>query len=94
MGKASRSKYESTRQAKIAAQRAAAKRSEQRRRLFFAVGGIVVVVAVVLTFVLVKLNSKAGTAAASSEGPTGAALTSLVNQVTAVPQTALDGIGG
>ena len=94
MGKASRSKYESTRQAKIAAQREAAKRSEQRRRLFFAVGGIVVVVAVVLTFVLVKLNSKPGTATASSEGPTGAALASLVTQVTAVPPATLDTIGG
>jgi len=94
MGKASRVKYETGRQAKIATQRAAARRAEQRRRLFIAPGSVVVVVAVVVTFVLVKVNGKSGAAAASSEGPTGAALTSLVNQVTGVPQSTLDTIGG
>jgi hypothetical protein len=94
MGKASKSKGESSRQAKIAAQRAAAKRSEQRRRLLIAGGSIIVVIAVVVTFVLVKVNSKAGTAASASEGPTGTALTSLVNQVTGVPSSTLDTVSG
>jgi hypothetical protein len=94
MGKASRGKGENSRQAKIAAQRAAAKRAERRRRILIATGSIVVVVAVVLTFVLVKLNSKAGKAASASEGPTGAALTTLVKQVTTVPQSTLDAVGG
>jgi thiol-disulfide isomerase/thioredoxin len=94
MGKASRTKFESTRQARIAAQRAAAKRAEQRRRLLIAIGSVVVVVAVVVTFVLVKVNSKPGTAAAVSEGPTGTALTSLVNEVTSVPSSTLDSVGG
>jgi thiol-disulfide isomerase/thioredoxin len=94
MGKASRKKFEGTRQAKIAAQRAAAKRAEQRRRLLIGGGAIVVVVAVVLALVLVKLNAKSGTAASASEGPTGASLTSLVNQVTGVPSSTLDTVGG
>ncbi len=94
MGKASRAKGESTRQAKIAAQRAAARRAERRRRILIAAGSVIVVVAVVVTFVLVKINSTPGKAAAASEGPTGAALTSLVNQVTGVPQSTLDAIGG
>ncbi|MBV9450437.1 MAG: DUF929 family protein [Streptosporangiaceae bacterium] len=94
MGKASKGKGENTRQAKIAAQRAAARRAERRRRILIASGSVVVVVAVVLTFVLVKLNSKSGTAATASNGPTGAALTSLVSQVTSVPQSTLDAVGG
>jgi thiol-disulfide isomerase/thioredoxin len=94
MGKASRAKGESTLQAKIAAQRAAARRAERRRRILIATGSVVVVVAVVLTFVLIKITSKPGTAAAASEGPTGAALAKLVKQVTGVPQSTLDAVGG
>ncbi len=94
MGKARKTKYESNRQAKIAAQRAAARRADRRRRVLISAGSVVVVLAVVLTFVLVKINAKAGTAATTSEGPTGAALTSLVNEVTNVPQSALDSVGG
>jgi hypothetical protein len=94
MGKASKAKFESTRQAKIAAQRAAAKRAERRRRLLIGAGSVVVVVAVVVTFVLVKVNAKSGTAASASNGPTGTALAKLVNQVIGVPQSTLDAIGG
>jgi hypothetical protein len=93
MGKASKAKADSGRAAKIAAQRAAARRAEQRRRLLIAGGSIVVVVAVVLALVLVKLNSKSGTAAGASNGPTGASLTHLVNQVTTVPSSVLDQVG-
>jgi len=63
MGKASRTKVESTRREKIAAQRAAERRAEQRRRILLASGAVVVVLAIVLTFVIIKLNSHGGTSA-------------------------------
>jgi hypothetical protein len=104
MGKASRTKVEATRREKIAAQRAAARRAEQRRRILMASGSVVVVLAIVLTFVLIKLNSKpSGSAAVSasasaspqglSNGPTGSALTAVVNNVTSVPASTLDTVG-
>jgi thiol-disulfide isomerase/thioredoxin len=94
MGKASRTKVDSSRREKIAAQRAAARRAEQRRRLLIAGGAILVVVAVVVTFVLVKANSKntsSGTSA--SNGPTGSALASVTGKVTSVPASTLDAVG-
>ena len=48
----------------------------------------------VLAFVLVKLNSGGGTAAASSNGPTGTALTKVVNDVTSVPTSVTDKVAG
>ena len=83
MGKASRTKSEPDRRARIAAQREAERRAEQRKRIYLAGGSILVVVIVVLAFVLVKLNSSGGTAAPSSNGPTGTALSKVVNDVTA-----------
>jgi hypothetical protein len=95
MGKASRTKVESSRREKIAAQRAAARRAEQRKRILLASGAVVVVLAVVLTFVIIKLNNKPTVASASSSpnGPTGSALTSLVNTTTTVPASVLDTVG-
>jgi Domain of unknown function (DUF929) len=94
MGKASRTKVEASRREKIAAQRAAARRAEQRRRILIASGSIIAVLAVVLVFVVVKLNSKPSAPAATpSSGPTGAALTALVDQVTSVPASTLDAVG-
>jgi Domain of unknown function (DUF929) len=103
MGKASRTKVESTRREKIAAQRAAERRSEQRRRILMAAGSVVVVLAVVLTFVIIKLNSKTGTPAASASasaspqgltnGPTGSALAAVVAKTTSVPPSVLDAVG-
>ncbi len=92
MGKASRTKVDTSRREKIAAQRAAARRAEQRRRILIASGGIVVVLAVVLAFIVIKLNSKPASGN-SSNGPTGAALSSLVTQVTTVPASTLDQVG-
>ncbi|MGH3194848.1 MAG: DUF929 family protein [Streptosporangiaceae bacterium] len=89
MGKASRTKVDSSRREKIAAQRAAARRTEQRRRILIASGSIVAVLAIVLAFVVIKLNTKA-TATAGPNGPTGAALASVVSTVTSVPASALD----
>jgi thiol-disulfide isomerase/thioredoxin len=94
MGKASRTKVESTRREKIAAQRAAERRAEKRRRILLASGAVVVVLAIALTFVIVKLNSKPSSSASSaSNGPTGSALTAVVNKVTSVPARTLDAVG-
>jgi Domain of unknown function (DUF929) len=94
MGKASRTKSEPDRRARIAAQREAERRAEQRKRIYLAGGSILVVVIVVLAFVLVKLNSGGGTAAPSSNGPTGTALSKVVNDVTGVPTSVTDKVGG
>jgi Domain of unknown function (DUF929) len=94
MGKASRTKLDSSRREKIAAQRAAERRAEQRRRILIASGSIIVVLAIVVAFVVIKLNSKPASSASSpSSGPTGAALTSVINDVTSVPASVLDKVG-
>ncbi len=95
MGKASRTKVEVTRREKIAAQRAAARRAEQRRRILIASGSILVVIAIVVVFVVVKLSSSSTPPAATSasNGPTGAALTAVVDKVTSVPASTLDAVG-
>jgi hypothetical protein len=93
MGKASRAKVDVSRREKIAAQRAAARRAEQRRRILIASGSVVVVLAVVLAFVVIKLNSKPAPAKAGANGPTGAALASVVSGVTSVPASTLDTVG-
>ncbi|HJZ02607.1 MAG TPA: DUF929 family protein, partial [Streptosporangiaceae bacterium] len=87
---------ESTRREKIAAQRAAERRSEQRRRILLASGSVVVVLAVVLVFVIVKLNGgkpSASSAQGLSNGPTGSALSAVVDKVTSVPASALNTVG-
>jgi hypothetical protein len=93
MGKASRTKVDSSRREKIAAQRAAARRAEQRRRILIASGSIVAVLAIVLVFVVIKVNSKPASAAAGPNGPTGAALASVVSGVTSVPASTLNTVG-
>jgi uncharacterized protein DUF929 len=94
MGKASRTKVDVNRREKIAAQRAAERRAEQRRRILIASGSIVVVLAVVLTFVIIKLNNKPSASAGGlSNGPTGAALTAVVDKTTTVPTSVSDAVG-
>jgi len=92
MGKASRTKVDSSRREKIAAQRAAARRAEQRRRILIASGSVVVVLAIVVAFIVIKLNSSPSTDN-SPNGPTGAALASVVTKVTSVPASTLDTVG-
>ena len=92
MGKASRTKVDSTRKEKIAAQRAAARRAEQRRRILIASGSVVVVLAIVVAFIVIKLNSTPASDN-SPNGPTGAALASVVSNVTSVPASTLDTVG-
>ena len=94
MGKASRAKRDGTRQQRIAAQQAAARRAEIRNRVLIFSGIAVVVIAVVLGFVVAKMNSKPGTAAAgASNGPTGTALSSVVTDTTSVPASTLNAVG-
>jgi len=94
MGKASRTKQDSDRRARIAQQREAQRRAEQRKRIYLAGGSILVIAIVVIALVLVKLNSGSGTAAAASNGPTGTALTTLTNQVEYVPTSVTDKVAG
>ncbi len=94
MGKASRTKVDTSRREKIAAQRAAERRAEQRRRILIASGSILAVIAIVVAFIVIKASSKPATSASSSSnGPTGAALTSVVGNVTSVPASTLDKVG-
>jgi hypothetical protein len=92
MGKASRTKVDASRREKIAAQRAAERRAEQRRRILIASGSIIAVIAVVVAFIVVKANTKPSSGN-SSNGPTGAALSSVVSKVTSVPASTLDTVG-
>jgi len=91
MGKASRTKVDASRREKIAAQRAAERRAEQRRRILIASGSIIAVIAVVVAFIVIKANNKPSTN--SSNGPTGAALASVVSKTTNVPASTLDKVG-
>jgi thiol-disulfide isomerase/thioredoxin len=94
MGKASRTKQDGDRRARIAAQREAERRSAQRKRIYLAGGSILVVAIVVIALVLVKLNGGGGTAAAASNGPTGAALSTVTKQVEDVPTSVTDAVAG
>jgi thiol-disulfide isomerase/thioredoxin len=94
MGKASRTKHDGDRRARIAAQREAQRRAEQRKRIYLAGGSVLAVAIVVIALVLVKLNSGSGTAAPASNGPTGAALAAVTKQVTTVPASVTDTVAG
>jgi hypothetical protein len=92
MGKASRNKRAGSARERIAAQRAAARRAEIRNRVMLASLSGVVVIAIVVVLIVVKVNAKP-TSKGASNGPTGAALSKLVDQVTSVPATTLDKVG-
>ena len=89
MGKTSTGKREAARRQEIAARRAAARRAQVRNRTLLAAGAITAVVAIVLAFVLVKASSKPA-AAPRADGPSGAALASVVRDLTSVPASVLD----
>jgi hypothetical protein len=96
MGKASRTKVDSSRREKIAAQRAAARRAEQRRRILIAGGSILAVIIVIVAFIVIKANSdssKPPTTTSAANGPTGSALASVVAKVTSVPASTLNSVG-
>ena len=94
MGKASRTKVDSSRREKIAAQRAAARRAEQRRRILIAGGSVLVVIVIIVAFIVIKASSSPSTPAkTAANGPTGAALASVVAKVTSVPASTLNTVG-
>jgi len=94
MGRASRTKYDIDRRQKIAAQRAAARHAQTRNRLLIASGAIIAVVAVAISLVLVRPGSSTAIKTPPSDGPTGAALASTVRDLTTVPASALNRVGG
>jgi hypothetical protein len=94
MGKASRAKQDgSSRQQRIAAQRAAARRAEIRNRILIASGAVVVVIAIVVAFIAVKANSNGKSPTSSANGPTGTALSAVVKDTTTVPASTLNSVG-
>ncbi len=95
MGKASRTKTDIYRRERIAAQHAVERKREQRNRLMIAGGAILAVIVVVVVFVVVKpgSGSSSNVAGGASDGPTGAALASVVKDVTTVPDSTLDNVG-
>jgi hypothetical protein len=95
MGKASRTKTDIHRRDRVAAQRAAERKREQRNRLLIAGGAILAVIVIVVVFVVFQTSrgNSGNTAGGASNGPTGAALASVVKDVTTVPASALDQVG-
>ena len=95
MGKASRMKQHRSGRNKSAARRAAERRAQVRRRVLLASGAIVVVIAIVVTFVVIALNTKkTAPSSAADNGPTGAALATVVSATTSVSASTLDAVGG
>ena len=92
MSKAARTRQQSAR-ARIAAERAAARRAQVRNRVLLTGGSILVVIAIVVTFVVIK--SGRGTPAAAAGAPAGTVLPASVSrQVTSVPASTLNAVGG
>jgi hypothetical protein len=91
MGKASRTKVDSSRREKIAAQRAAERRAQQRQRILIVSGAVIAVIAIVVVIIVVLPGSKSSSTA--TNGPTGSALASVVSDITGVPAATLDKIG-
>jgi hypothetical protein len=94
MGRASRTKYDIDRRQKIAAQRAAARHAQTRNRLLIASGAIIAVVAVAISLVLVRPGSSTAVKTPPPAAPTGTALASTVRDLTTVPASVLDRVGG
>jgi hypothetical protein len=94
MGKASRTKQDGDRRARIAAQREAERRAQQLRRIYLAGGSILVVAIVVVALVLVKLNSGSGTTSNGNDGPAGSALARLTSQIENVPGSVTNSVAG
>jgi hypothetical protein len=95
MGRASSSRPEQGRRAKIAAQRAAAQRVQRRNRMLIAGGAIVAVIVVVVAFVLLSGNStpSPSTSSGTSAPPTGSELARVVGTTTTVPAATLNQVG-
>lgn len=99
MGKASKTRHDPDHRhldhrQKVAAQRAAARHAQQRNRLLLAFGAIITVIAVTVAIVLVKTFAPGNATAPASHGPTGTALAATIRDLTTVPQSVLDQVGG
>lgn len=94
MGKASRGKQDPDRRARIAAQRAAEKHRQQRNRILFAGTAIVAVIILAVVVVVFGVNHNGPASSSASKEPTGTALTTLTKQVTNIPASVLDQVGG
>jgi hypothetical protein len=94
MGKASRSKQDSSgsRREKIAAQRAQAQRAERRNRLLIGGGAVIAVIAIAAGLIIWKATSS-NSPTSSTAAPTGSALTSVISTLTSVPTSATDAVG-
>ena len=91
---ASRPGASTHRRERVAAQRAAERRREQRNRLLIAAGAILAVIVIVVVIVVKAGGGSGGNeAGGASNGPTGAALASVVRDVTTVPAPALAKVG-
>ena len=91
MGKASAAKRDVGYRQQAAARQAAARRAQARRRMLLASGAIIAVIAVALTLVVIKVTAGSKPAAAPpADGPTGAALASVITDVTTIPASVLD----
>jgi hypothetical protein len=91
MGKASRTKQQPDRRARIAAQREAERRRQQRKNIYIAGGSILLVAIIAVAFVIFKSN---GGSSGASNGPTGTALAKVTSEVTGVPTSVTDKIAG
>ena len=92
MSKAARTRQQSAR-ARIAAERAAARRAQVRNRVLLTGGSILVVIAIVVTFVVIKSGRSTPSAAAGSSAGT-VLPASVSRQVTSVPASTLNAVGG
>ena len=92
MSKAVRTRQQNAR-ARIAAERAVARRAQVRNRVLLTGGSILAVIAIVVTFVVIKTGRSTPSAAPGS--PAGTVLPASVSrQVTSVPASTLNGVGG
>lgn len=86
--------HEPGRRHKIEAQREAARRARQRNRLLIAGGAVLTAVIVVIALVLTQSGTSSSLKTPPSDGPTGAALAATVRDLTTVPASVLDQVGG
>lgn len=91
---ASQAKHDPDRRHKIEAQREAARRARRRNWLLAAGGAVLTAVIVVVALVLAQPGTSPSLKTPPSDGPTAAALASTVRELTAVPASVLDQVGG
>lgn len=94
MGGVSQPKNEPGRRHKIEAQREAARRARQRSRLLIAGGAVATAVIIVIALVLTQTGTSPSLRTPPSDGPAGTALAATVRDLTTVPASVLDRVGG